>query len=53
MKAVALSTANGDTKAAAARIDALLEGGDLTVSGYQLMAIFREGRVQDLRGRRI
>jgi hypothetical protein len=33
-------------KAAAARIDALLEQGTLTVSGYSLMALFRESRIR-------
>jgi hypothetical protein len=34
--------ANATARSAAARIDALLEGGTLTVSGYTLMAMHRE-----------
>jgi hypothetical protein len=42
-----LSTVAGaNVKAAAARIDALLEQGTLTVSGYSLMALFRESRIR-------
>ena len=41
-----LSTAGGDIKAAAARIDALLENGSLTVSGYSLMTMRRIERVR-------
>lgn len=46
VKAVALSTTNADIKAAAARIDALLDYGTLTVTGYSLMAMRREERVR-------
>ncbi len=47
VKAVALSTATGkDVKAAAARIDVLLEGGTLTPTGYTLMTMQRESRVR-------
>jgi hypothetical protein len=54
VKAVALSTAtppvgasiSADAKSAAARIDALLEGGTLTVAGYTLMALHRESRIR-------
>jgi hypothetical protein len=46
VKAVMLSTAGGDIKSAAARIDALLEQGTLTVSGYNLMTMHREARVR-------
>src|SRR5262245_13156209 len=46
VKAVSLSTANGDMKGAAARIDALLDGGDLVVPRYTLMAMYREVRVR-------
>lgn len=46
VKAVALSTAGADLKAAAARIDALLEDGVLTVAGYTPMALFREARIR-------
>ena len=42
-----LSTAAGNIKAAAARIDALLEGGTLTAAGYALMTLHREGRTRD------
>lgn len=41
-----LSTAGGNIKAAAARIDVLLDGGTLTVSGYSLMRMHREERVR-------
>jgi len=37
-----LSTSGGDSKAAAARIDALLEGGVLTIDGYDLMTMHRD-----------
>lgn len=46
VKAVALSTAGANIQAAAARIDALLEDGTLTVSGYTYMAMHREARVR-------
>lgn len=49
VKAVVLSTvanANAIVKSAAARIDALLEGGTLTVNGYALMTMYRENRVR-------
>lgn len=39
VKAVALGTTGTDVKAAAARIDALLDGGTLVISGYTVMAI--------------
>ena len=35
-------------KAAAARIDELLEGGTLTVAGYNTMHIHREERIRDI-----
>lgn len=35
-----------NAKAAAARIDALLEQGTLTATGYSLMAMFRESRIR-------
>jgi hypothetical protein len=42
-----LSTVAGaNIKAAAARIDVLLEQGSLTVAGYSLMALFRESRIR-------
>jgi len=44
IKAVMLSTAGGDIKAAAARIDALLEQQTLTVSGYGPTTVHRESR---------
>lgn len=46
VKAVALSTANHNIKAAAARIDALLENGTLAVAGYASMALHRENRIR-------
>lgn len=46
VKAVMLSTAGGNIKSAAARIDALLEDTALTVSGYTLMTMHREDRVR-------
>lgn len=47
VKAVALSTTNPDMKAAAARIDALLDYGTLTVPGYTAMCLRRERRIRD------
>src|SRR4030095_2483837 len=44
--AVGLSTSNPDMKAAAARIDALLDGGTLTAAGYSLMVMRRESRLR-------
>lgn len=38
----------GNIKAAAARIDALLDGGTLTVTGYKLMVMQREERFRTL-----
>lgn len=46
VKAVGLSKLNPDVNGAAARIDALLEGGSLTVSGYTCMVIKREQRIR-------
>lgn len=46
VKAVMLSTAGGNIQAAAARIDALLEDGTLTVSGYSHMVMHRESRIR-------
>jgi len=46
VEAQMLSTAGGNIKAAAARIDALLEQGTLTVAGYSLMALYRESRIR-------
>ncbi len=47
VKAVELSTvAVKNIKAAAARIDALLEGGTLTIAGYRLMVMRRVERVR-------
>lgn len=46
VKYVALSTAAGNPKDAAARIDALLENGTLTIPGYGLMTMHREERVR-------
>jgi len=44
VEARALSTSGGDVKTAYARIETLLEDGALTVSGYGLMTMHREGR---------
>lgn len=44
VKCVALSSSGGDVKTAAARIDALLEGGTLAPVGYTLMTMYRERR---------
>ena len=46
VKAIGLATLNPDMKAAAARIDALLNRGTLSVSGYTLMVMQREMRVR-------
>lgn len=46
VKAVALSTTGADVKAAAARIDALLEQGTMSVTGYGLLAMHRTERVR-------
>ena len=46
VKAVMLSSAAGNIKAAAARIDALLEQQPLTVSGYSVSCLRRESRVR-------
>ena len=46
VKAVGLSTANPDMAGAAARIDELLDGGVLTPTGFDLMAMHREERVR-------
>lgn len=46
VKAVMLSSSGGNIKAAAARIDALLEGGTLAVAGYTLMNMQRDARVR-------
>jgi len=48
VKAVGLSAPNQpqpNMRDAAARIDALLEGGTLTVAGYELLAMYREERI--------
>jgi len=46
VKAVALSSSGANVKAAAARIDALLEDQPLTVAGYTWMTVHRETRVR-------
>jgi hypothetical protein len=46
VKAVALTSTGANVKAAAARIDALLDMGTLTIVGYSLMSIRRESRVR-------
>lgn len=47
VKAVMRSDANGDIRAAAARIDALLEQQPLTVAGYGVSIMRRESRVRE------
>lgn len=47
VKAVMLSTAGGNIKAAAARIDALLEQQTLTVSGFGPTTMRRDSRIRD------
>lgn len=44
--AVGLTTANPNMKAAAARIDTLLEDGALSVAGYRHMVMYREARIR-------
>jgi len=46
VKAVELSTSGANVKAAAARIDALLEQGTLTVTGYNTIVIQRISRLR-------
>jgi hypothetical protein len=46
VKFVALSTTGANVKSAAARIDALLEGGTMTVAGYSIANIQRTTRVR-------
>lgn len=46
VKAVVLGTSGADVKTAAARIDALLDYGTLTPTGYNLMAMRRVERVR-------
>lgn len=46
VKAVALSTAGADMKAAEARIKALLEDQALVVAGYTWMTLHREARIR-------
>jgi len=46
VKAVALVSTGADVKAAAARIDALLEDGTLTIPGYVHMVTCREARIR-------
>lgn len=46
VKAVTLSTSKANIKDAAARIDALLEDGTLSVSGYTHMVMHREERIR-------
>lgn len=46
VKAVMLSTAGGNIKSAAARIDALLEQQPLTVNGYNVSCLRRDSRVR-------
>lgn len=44
VKAVALSSTGANIRDAAKRIDDLLDGGPLTIPGYQLMTLHRESR---------
>jgi hypothetical protein len=46
VKAVAMESTGANVKTAAARIDALLDGGSLTVSGYKVMRMERIARVR-------
>lgn len=46
VKAVMLTSANGDIKGAAARIQEVLQNATLTATGYTPMAMFRESRVR-------
>ncbi len=46
VKAVMLSTAGGDIRSAAARIDALLDQQTLTVTGYSVTDMRRDSRVR-------
>jgi len=46
VKAVELSSSGANVKTAAARIDALLEGGTLTVTGYNVIVMQRVARVR-------
>ena len=46
IRARMLSTAGGDIKAAAARIDALLEDSPLTVTGFTWMTTYREAPIR-------
>lgn len=47
VKAVMLSTAGGDIKAAAARIDVLLEQQPLSATGYSVTVMRRENPIRD------
>ena len=46
MKSTRRSSAGADIRAAAARIDEVLEDQPLTASGYEWMTVHREGRVR-------
>ena len=46
VKYVALSTTGANLKAGAARIDALLDYGTLTIVGYSLLVMRREARIR-------
>ncbi len=46
VKVVMLSTAGGNIKSAAARVDVLLDHGTLTATGYSLMVMRRESRIR-------
>lgn len=46
VKAVELASAGANIRAAAKRIDQLLDDGTLTIDGYELMSISRDSRVR-------
>ena len=46
VKAVELASAGANIRAAAKRIDQLLEDGSLVIDGYELMSISRDSRVR-------
>ena len=48
VRGVALSSAGADMRAAAARVDALLEGATLVATGYHVLAVRRVERVRRL-----
>ena len=46
VKAVMLTTAGGDVKAAAARVHVVLQDATLAVAGYSTMTVHRESRIR-------